>query len=257
MPTRDATPLGAPAWVDLMTSDPERSYAFYGELLGWTVVDPGPEFGGYVNFAKDDVLVAGCMRNTPEMQTPDVWSVYLAVADAQKTIDTAVASGAQVIVAPMPIADLGTMAVVLDPGAAAVGMWEPGTHKGIGILAEPGAPAWFELNTRDFDRSVEFYRKVFGWDTHVESDAPDMRYTTLGRGEDAQAGIMDASAFLPEGVPAHWGVYFQVENADAAEKRVADLGGAVVVPAIDTPYGRLSTLTDATGAMFKLVQDLG
>jgi predicted enzyme related to lactoylglutathione lyase len=256
MATRDATPLGAPVWIDLMTTEPERSYAFYGDLLGWTVVDPGPEFGGYVNFAKGDILVAGCMRNTPEMQTPDVWSVYLAVADAQKTVDAAVANGGQVIVAPMPIADLGTMAVVLDAGGAAVGLWQPGTHTGIGLLAEPGAPAWFELHTRDYEKSIEFYRHVFGWDTYVESDTPDMRYTTLGQGEDAKAGLMDASAFLPDGLPAHWGVYFQVENADAAEKRVVELGGSVVVPAIDTPYGRMSTVTDSTGAMFKVVQDL-
>ncbi|MDQ6614274.1 MAG: VOC family protein, partial [Actinomycetota bacterium] len=36
MPTRDTAPIGAPCWVDLMTSDTERSRAFYCELFGWT-----------------------------------------------------------------------------------------------------------------------------------------------------------------------------------------------------------------------------
>jgi predicted enzyme related to lactoylglutathione lyase len=64
---------------------------------------------------------------------------------------------------------------------------------------------------------------------------------------------MDASAFLPEGVPAHWSVYFGVDDADAALARIVDLGGAIVMAAEDTPYGRLATATDPNGAQFKLV----
>jgi predicted enzyme related to lactoylglutathione lyase len=67
---------------------------------------------------------------------------------------------------------------------------------------------------------------------------------------------MDASGFLPEGVPAHWSVYFGVADADAALAKIVALGGSVVVPAEDTPYGRLATATDSTGAMFKLIQEL-
>ena len=65
---------------------------------------------------------------------------------------------------------------------------------------------------------------------------------------------MDASAFLPEGMPNHWSVYFGVEDADATAKKVTDLGGSVVMPPEDTPYGRLGTLLDPTGAMFKIQQ---
>jgi hypothetical protein len=64
---------------------------------------------------------------------------------------------------------------------------------------------------------------------------------------------MDASGFLPAGVPAHWSVYFAVEDTDAALAKTVDLGGAVLMPAEDTPYGRLASATDATGAVFKLV----
>jgi predicted enzyme related to lactoylglutathione lyase len=240
-----------------MTSDPDRSHAFYRELFGWAVTDPFPEYGGYLNYTKDGVPVAGVMRNTPEMQTPDVWSVYLAVDDAEKSVAKATEHGAQVVVAPMAVGGLGTMAVIVDPGGAVIGMWQPGTHIGFGVLAEPGAPSWFELNTRDYDAALEFYRAVFGWDFHAESDTPEMRYSTYGAGDDAKAGVMDATAMLPPEVPAHWAVYFGVEDADLAEKRITELGGTVVVPAVDTPYGRLSMVTDPTGAAFKLVQDLG
>ena len=108
------------------------------------------------------------------------------------------------------------MVVVTDAGGAAIGGWQPGLNKGFGVIDEPGAPSWFELHTRDYEASVRFYEDVFKWDAHTVSDAPEFRYTTLGEGDDALAGIMDASAFLPDGVPAHWSIYFGTADADAS-----------------------------------------
>ena len=153
----------------------------------------------------------------------------------------------------MDVADLGTMAVLGDAGGAAIGVWQPGTHQGFGLVGEPGTPTWFELHTRDYAAAVTFYRDVFGWDTEVASDTPEFRYTTLGHGDGAMAGIMDASGFLPAGVPAHWSVYFGVADTDAALAKIVELGGRVVMAAEDTPYGRLATAADPTGATFKLV----
>jgi predicted enzyme related to lactoylglutathione lyase len=253
MPKRDSAPNGAPCWIDLSTSDPDKSRAFYSELFGWTVQDPGPEYGGYVNFHKDGLPVGGCMRNDGQSGMPDGWSVYLATDNAKDTTAAAAAHGGQVLYPAMDVMDLGSMAIVTDPGHAVIGVWQPGLHKGFGILGEPGTPAWFELHTRDYDASIAFYRDVFHWDTHVAGDTPEFRYTTLGENEGALAGVMDASGFLPDGVPAHWSVYFRVDDADAALKRTVELGGAIVQPAEDTPYGRLATATDPTGAQFKLL----
>jgi predicted enzyme related to lactoylglutathione lyase len=253
VPKRDEAPIGAPCWIDLFTSDPDKSRAFYGELFDWTSTEPNEEFGGYINFSKDGALVAGAMANDGTQGVPDVWSVYLATDDAQKTADAALANGGQVHVPPMAVGDLGTMAVLADVGGAAIGIWQPGEHKGFGILAEPNTPGWFELHTRDYEETVRFYRDVFRWDTHTQGDTPEFRYTTLGEGDSQAAGIMDATGFLPEGVPAHWSVYFQVDDTDAALARTVELGGAIVVPAETTPYGRLASATDATGALFKLV----
>ena len=253
MPTRDTAPIGAPCWVDLMTSDTERSRAFYGELFGWTAEEPNEQFGGYFNYSKDGALVAGCMASQPDAGMPDVWSVYLATEDAKKTADDAVTNGGQVHVAAMDVADLGTMALIADCGGAAIGMWQPGLHKGFGVFGEPSTPSWFELHTRDYEASTAFYREVFHWDTNVVSDTPEFRYTTMMDGESWLAGVMDASGFLPEGVPSHWSVYFGVADTDAALAKVVDLGGSIVTPAEDTPYGRLATAADPTGAVFKLV----
>jgi uncharacterized protein len=253
MPKRDTAPIGAPCWIDLFTTDPETSRAFYTRLFGWTAEEPNEEHGGYFNFMKDGVHVAGCMRNDGQQGMPDVWSVYLATDNAKETVAAAEANGGGVIVPATEVSELGSFAVVTDAGQAMIGMWQPGVHKGFQVLNEPGAPAWFQLNTRDYDASVRFYRDVFGWDTHVMSDTPEFRYTTLGEGDTALAGIMDAGGFLPEGVPAHWSIIFAVENTDAALANVVDLGGSVVGAAEDTPYGRLAQAADPTGARFDII----
>ncbi len=83
MPLREEAPLGAPCWIELFSSDMDRARSFYGELFGWTSEDAGPDFGGYINFSRDGVRVAGGMRNDGSAGTPDGWSVYLATADAE------------------------------------------------------------------------------------------------------------------------------------------------------------------------------
>ncbi len=183
MPKRDSAPIGAPCWVDLFTSDPDRSRAFYGELFGWTSEEAGEEYGGYINFSKDSQGVAGCMKNDGASAMPDVWSIYLAVDDAVKTAEAAEANGGQVIAPAMQVMELGSMAVVTDAGGAAIGAWQPGLHKGFDVYGGPGTPTWFELHTRDYAATVDFYKAVFAWDAYVMSDTPEFRYTTLGEGD--------------------------------------------------------------------------
>lgn len=252
MPTRDHAPQGLPCWLDLGTSDPAKSRAFYGELFGWAS-EANEDFGGYINFTKGDLPVAGGMQNDGTMG-PDGWSVYLATDDIAKLAEAAPANGGTVASPPMAVGDLGQMAFVTDPTGGFVGAWQSGEHTGFGLHNEAGSPGWFELFTRDFPAAVAFYRDVYGSDIEIVSDEDEFRYAVFVRDGLQWAGIMDASAFLPDDVPAHWSVYFQVDSADASIAQAESLGASVLDPAQDTPYGRLATLQDPTGARFKLIQ---
>ena len=252
MPARERAVVGAPCWADLMTSDPDVSRDFYGAVFGWTAEEPDEAHGGYFSFRKDGVRIAGCMASQPGAPVTDVWSVYLASDDAQKTLDLAEAEGGQIHVSAMPVDELGTMAFVADPGGAGIGVWQPGTHQGFGLVDEPGAPSWFEVHTRDYDAVVAFYRHVFGWETQVESDTDEFRYTTLQYAGHPLAGVMDATKFLAPDQPSCWSVYWAVADADAAAKRIVEAGGSLVHPPHDTPYGRLVEVKDPHGAGFKL-----
>ena len=251
MPTPTLT-VGAPCWVDLYSSDVERAKTFYGELFGWAAEASAPELGGYFVFTKDGRSVAGCMPNDGAQGYPDGWTIHLLTDDAERTAAAARANGGVVHFDPMQVAENGVTTMIGDPGGATVGAWQPGAQRGFDVIGEPGAPSWFELHTNAYDACVDFYRDVFGWDARTMSDAPEFRYTTLGEGDDARAGILDASA-LSDGSPASWTVYFGVDDADAALEQVAALDGRVVRPAEDTPYGRLAQAADPTGALFRIV----
>ena len=58
------------------------------------------------------------------------------------------------------------------------------------------------------------------------------------------------------GMPSTWFVYFGTDDADKTLARATEQGGSVVQAAEDTPYGRLATAADPTGAVFKLRQNL-
>jgi predicted enzyme related to lactoylglutathione lyase len=254
MPTRDKAPIGAPCWADLWTSDVEGSRKFYGELFGWESEDPNPEFGGYFNFTRHGLMTAGGMGDMGDMPATNSWKLYLATDDIARTLARAEAAGAQIMSPAMPVADLGTQAVLSDPNGANLGAWQPGTFEGFSVLGEHGAPSWFELHTANHAGAVEFYRSVFRWDTDSVSDSDEFRYTTMRNpdGEGELAGVVDNTAWLPEGAPAYWAIYWEVDDVDAALSQVTSLGGSIIDEAQDTPYGRLATAADPTGAEFKL-----
>ena len=253
MTTRDDAPTGAPCWIELFTSDLDATRSFYRDLFGWTFADPQEELGGYVNISKDGKKVAGGMANTPDSGSPDGWSVYLAVADAEKAGELAEANGGSVLSPAMEVMALGSMIIVSDPSGAAVGGWQPGEHEGYEVYDEPGTVAWVELHTRKHAEAVAFYEQVFSSTTVSVSDADDFRYTMLVEGDEQLAGIMDASIF-PDDAPLGWSIYFGTDDLDASLARVTELGGRVEIGPDETPYGRLAGCTDPTGVSFKLRQ---
>jgi uncharacterized protein len=240
--------VGAPCWIDLYSTDTGKASAFYGELLGWTAQPPQEGFGGYFVFTKDGKAVAGCMHNDGSMGYPDAWGIHLMTDDVERTATATAENGGSVEMGPMDVAENGRSAMIKDPGGSIVGAWEPNQQKGFELTGEAGAPAWFELHTGQYDKAVSFYREVFGWDAHVMSDTHEFRYTTLGEGEGQLAGIMDDKE-----EPSGWNVYFEVADVDAALERVEELGGKIITPAEDTPYGRLARAADPTGTAFRLV----
>lgn len=252
MPVRHQAPLGAPIWIDLASSDVDRAQDFYGTVFGWTFESAGPEYGGYINAAKDGHPVAGLMANNPEWQSPDHWTTYFHTADIHATVSALTAAGGSTCIAPMEVPAKGFMSMATDPSGAPFGLWQPLEHHGFEVIGEAGAPVWHQLTTRDYRAAVDFYRKVFGWRTEQVSDTDEFRYATAWFGDQQVLGVMDGAGCLGADVPSTWSIFFGAEDVDKTLQVITDNGGAVLRAAEDTPYGRLAAAADPTGAVFNL-----
>jgi len=252
VPTRNSAPLGAPCWIDLTTSDVDRAQDFYGTVFGWTFESAGPDYGGYINAAKDGHPVAGVMANNPEWQTPDNWATYFHTADINATVSAVTAAGGSGCLEPMEVPAKGFMALATDPSHAFFGMWQPLGHRGFEVIGEAGAPVWHQLTAHDYRAAVDFYREVFGWQTEQVGDTDEFRYTTASFDGQQLLGVMDGAAFLPEDVPSQWSIFFGAEDVDKTLQVIADNGGSVLRAAEDTPYGRLAAASDPMGVIFNL-----
>lgn len=246
---------GTPSWVDLGTPDIEAAVEFYGSLFGWDIPESenAEQTGGYRQAMLNGKPVAGMMPLMQEGQPP-AWSTYVSVADADATAAAVKQAGGNVIAEPMDVMDLGRMAIFADPTGAVFGIWQPGTFPGAALVNEPGAISWNELNTRDLEAAKAFYGAVFGW-TFEDQDMGEMgSYTTIKLGEDMAGGILDmAGRGVPEQVPAHWQVYFAVEDTDATVALAKEKGGNVMVEPVDIPAGRFAIFTDPFGASFAAI----
>jgi uncharacterized protein len=244
-----SVPLGAPVWIDLSTSDVVRAQQFYGAVFGWTFDSPGPDYGGYVNASKDGRHVAGLMANPAG---PDRWTTYFHTADAAATAAQATAAGASTVMGPLEVPAKGWMAILTDPAGAPFGLWQPTGHAGFDITHAAGAPVWFQLTTHRYDAALDFYRDLFGWQTRVESDVPEFRYTNAIVDGEPVLGVMDGSAILPADTPSDWVCFLGADDVDKTVQLIVDNGGSVLRDAEDTPYGRLAAAADPTGGQFNL-----
>lgn len=245
-------PLGAPIWIDLGTSDISRAQDFYGTVFGWTFESAGPEYGGYVNAAKDGHPVAGLMVNDPQWNMPDGWTTYLHTADVAASVKAVTTHGGMSCSPPMEVPEKGWMSIVTDNANGVVGLWQPAGHDGFDIVGAAGAPVWHQLTTPEYDKALQFYRQVFGWSTETESDTGEFRYSTAMFDGQPLIGVFDGASFMADGAMGDWCIFFGCDDVDKTIDVIVANGGAVARPAEDTDYGRLAAVTDPTGATFNL-----
>jgi len=115
-----------------------------------------------------------------------------------------------------------------------------------------GAFSWNELMTNDVDGAKAFYQKLLGWELS-DMDTSFGTYTMAKSGDMDVAGIM-ATPKEAEGMPPMWGAYVTVDDVDAIQAKVTELGGTVILPPQDIPnVGRFLVMQDPQGAPLVLI----
>ena len=253
MVTRDTPwPEGTPCWVDLGVGDVPRAIAFYGAVFGWDARQGGPEVGGYSVAHLDGRAVAGIGPKMGPPDTPTVWTVYLATADADATAAKVKGAGGQVFMDPTDVMDAGRMAIAADITGAGFGIWQGRATTGVQLANTPGALTWNEHFSRDFEGAKAFYAAVFGYE-YGDMSGDGFSYATLLLGGHEVGGIGQYPAGGAADQPAAWSTYFGTADTDASAAAVTKNGGSVIEPPRDSPYGRVAVVADNQGAVFSLI----
>lgn len=246
--------VSKPIWVDLASSDPEASRAFYSNLFGWRVeVNPDPQYGGYglAKLGGQDVAGIG-----PKMmpEAPTAWTIYVGTVDAAALAAKVNAAGGAVVAPPMAVGDQGTMTVFQDPSGAFLAAWQPAAMAGFG-KAGPGSFGWAELNARGIAKDIAFYAAIFGWGSREnpmgEGQPP---YFEFLLGGDSIAGGMEMNPMVPPEMPSYWMAYFDVSDVDGSFKKALELGAKEMLAPADFPGGRFAIVSDPQGAVFGLLK---
>ena len=273
MPGRDGYIPGVPCWVDTSQPDPEAAVDFYGGVFGWefeNLMPPGSGGGYFLARLPGGAVaaVASIPESAPQRAS---WDTYIWVESADETASNVLAAGGGVVREPLDVMGAGRTAVFTDPEGAAFCVWHAKGFKGAQVVNEPGSVNFNDLHTRDVESAKSFYGSVFGWETlgleggfqawtlpgygdHLERNDPGLRERLAEFGgpagfEDVVASLVPITDDQPD-VPAHWGVTFAVDDADAIAAKAAELGGTVVVPPFDAPWVRMTVIADPQGATF-------
>src|ERR1700734_3587076 len=246
-------------WYELMTTDVKIARAFYASVVGWRARGASMPGSAYSLFTIGDSPVAGLM-NMPEDArrtggTPH-WIGYVRVDDVDAAVDRTQQLGGAVHVPPTDVPNISRFSVVADPQMATLALVK-GLKSGQ-AQSELGAPwrvGWHELLAADWEKAFAFYGELFGWqkaDSHVGAMGT---YQGFSAGGAPIGGMFTKPASLP--LP-FWLYYFNVDDIQAAAKRVEAGGGQILYGPTEVPGGAwIVHCTDPQGAIFALLDRRG
>ncbi|SFO85005.1 hypothetical protein SAMN05421810_101174 [Amycolatopsis arida] len=244
---------GTPCWVELATPDEARAQHFYAALLGWRYdTRPDPVTGRYAIASLGGEPAAGLYLAGAGQ--PSGWTVHLAVGNIDAVAEWVPRLGGRRVLGPADIPHRGTILHATDRSGAPVVFWQlmDTWRFAVGV---PGAFAGADLNTHDGAAADVFYCHLFGYTSmQIGGDGLDYAEWRLDHLPVLYRYVM-GSEYEPTAQP-HWMVYFLIDPArgtDSVAAHATMLGGRVVAPPFDTPYGRTAVLADPGGATFSVI----
>lgn len=241
-------------WYELATTDKPAAEAFYEAVVGWRLqrFDGGMD---YTVLAARDGNVGGIGALPPEAWATPGWRGYVGVDDVDAVAARVTRSGGSIVRAPADIPGVGRFAVVADPQGVPFMLLRGAVQNAAPLEAfrpdAPGHIGWNELHTLDWAGGFAFYAGLFGWEKIQAMDMGPMgTYQIFGIGGAPLGGMMNS----PDFPRPSWLFYFNVDDIDAAQQRVAANGGTVMLAPSEVPGGSwIIQATDPQGVCFALV----
>jgi len=247
--------LGRHTWSELMTTDMKGAEDFYRKVIGWTAEPFTGSPMPYVQFRRGDGSgVAGMMEKPAEIKMPPFWAMYIAVPDLSEAVAKIKKLGGSEMSEVITVKTVGRLQMVKDPqGAGFYIIQHESRDNPPDRDPVVGEASWLELMTTDWRGAMSFYQQLFGWQPTEAMDMGETgTYQMFNRGGRMIGGMMNKPPTMAE-VPPHWGIYFLVDDIDAAVKRITDNGGKVIMGPMDVPGGdKILNATDPQGGHFAL-----
>src|SRR5215208_3044144 len=255
MTTTVSASLGRPVWYELMTTDTAAAATFYKNVIGWTSAPFQGSPDPYTIFNRSgEVGVAGLMQRPAGMNTPPVWSMYVAVPQLDEAVAHIKRLGGGEVFPVVDVPTVGHMQMMKDPQGAAFYIIQPTPrHERLETAPEVGEASWHELMTTDAPAAMKFYSEIFGWQPSETLDMGPMgKYHMFNRPHGMIGGMMNKPPEMAH-VPPHWGIYFLVDDINAATDRVKANGGKILNGPMEVPGGDwVANAMDPQGAAFSL-----
>jgi uncharacterized protein len=251
-----ASSHGRFVWYELVTTDVESAKAFYASVVGWRPRNAAMSGFAYSLFTIQDSPVAGLMNAPADARRAGVaphWIGYIGVDDVDAAAARIKELGGAALVPPTDVPGVSRFSIVADPQWAALALVK-GMRSGEAQSVEPGAPGrvgWHELLAADWEKAFAFYAELFCWQKAESHTGMMGAYQGFSAGGESIGGMFTKPADLP--LP-FWLYYFNVDNIEAALRRVEAGGGRILYGPMQVPGGALIVhCADPQGAIFALL----
>ncbi len=256
---------GGYIWYELMTTDPAGAKRFYDAVVsGWNMavesVAPGIDYR-MIN-RSDGKMAGGVLTLTDEMRqggARPIWIGYIHSTDVDAAVEAIRSDGGQVMMEPWDQPGVGRLAMVTGPEGAPFYLMNPIPPEG-----DPNAKSdvfavndaehfrWNELFSSEPARSIDFFKRQFGWEQEGEMDMGPMgKYQFFQHDGVGLGAVMRTPPNVPQSM---WNHYIGVADIDRAAKAITDGGGQVLQGPMEIPGGEYSLNgIDPQGATFGLV----
>lgn len=266
-PAKDGAPnrsQGGFIWYELMTTDAEAAKRFYDPVVGWSfgTETVAPDLNYRMINRTDGGMAGGVLQLTQENLdggARPLWIGYLHTNDVDAAFEAIKADGGSEMMAPWDQPGVGRLAMVTGPEGAAFYLMDPIPPEGqpdavsdVFSVDQPQHVRWNELWSSDPARSIDFYKRHFGWAQEGSMPMGEMGDYQFVQHEGVMIGAVMPR--MPDVPASMWNFYIGVDDIDRAHEAVKAGGGNVFQDPIEIPGGEYALNgTDPQGAMFGLV----
>lgn len=212
-------------WFELLVPDAAAAAEALGDVLGWTLLD-----GPYRRLVAEGRPVAGLLVGA---DVDPHWIAHVRVPDVEALVRRVRFVQGEVIEPPTPLEGVGLQALVADPAGAVLAPLD-----GVG---GPGPFPFAVLCAPRKDLGLRVVRTLLDW-----REASGGPVSVL-----AASGVPVALVVETDVVGPQWAPVVDVPDVDEVVEDAEDLGGVVLVPAIDVAgVGRVAVVAlDAVGVV--------